>query len=169
MSKKLTRDEILREMLTTLINGWGRKSVFDALNEIAGVDKAEDVANMQPGGTASNELNAVRLVTELQITNGRKVLMLQLAKDYEAGSAFPKISDVKAFLASHNHRTNELRSRDQSFRMIIPILQKMSEKGLLVLLSRSRHSGPADLGSISDAIKSVGQNLGAQKKDNEIK
>lgn len=165
MSRKLKREEILREILVTLINGWGRKAVYDALDELVGPTKTKGVADKRSVDATHTEPKAVQLVENLQISEGRKILMLQLAEAYDAGSAFPRMSDVKAFLVSHQQSAKELRSRNQAFREMIPILEKMSEKGLLTLMSRSRYSGPADLGSISDAIKDVGQNLRGPSTD----
>lgn len=165
MSGKLTRDEILREMLETLVKGWGRKAVCDALDELVGPTKPKGATGKQSVQVAQSEIKAVQLVQDMRIPEERKQLILQFAKDYDAGTAFPRKSDVKTFLASHNQSPKELRSRNQAFSKMIPILKRMSEKGLLTLISRSRHSGPAELGSISDAIKYAGENLRGTSKD----
>jgi len=159
MSSKLNRDEILREMLNTLVKGWGRKAIYDALDHLEEGVKAKGAIDRQDEKAKSNESKAVQIVEGLSVPEERKILMLQLARAYDAGAAFPKLSDVKAFLASHHQRTSELRSRDQAFRKIVPILQQMSEKGLLKVMSHSHHSGPVELGSISDAIKGAGQDM----------
>ncbi len=167
MSTKLNRDAILREILRTLIDGWGRNAVYDALNEIAGANKTEASPGRHVAEAAKIEPKAVQLVEDLPIAGDRKHLMLQLARAFDAGSAFPRISDVRAFLASHHQMAKELRSRDQAFRAMIPLLQRMSEKGLLKVMSRSHHSGPAELGSISDAIRDAGQNLRGSTTDDD--
>jgi len=165
MSRKLNRDEILREMLQTLIKGWGHKDVYDALDELVGPTKTKGLTGKRSVQVVQSERTAVQLVQDLQITKEQKELMLQFARDYDAGTAFPTKSDVKAFLASHHQSAKELRSRNQAFSKMIPILIKMSEKGLLTLMSRARHSGPAELGSISDAIKYAGENLRGASAD----
>lgn len=159
MSSKLNRDEILREILSTLIKGWGRKAIYDALDNLEEGAKTKGPDDGQAGNAKSNESKAVQIVEGLAIPEERKILMLQLATAYDAGAAFPKLSDIKAFLSSHHQKTSELRSRDQAFRKIVPILQRMSEKGLLKVISHSHHSGPVELGSISDAIKGAGQDM----------
>ena len=159
MSPKLNRDAILRELLRTLINGWGQKAVYDALNEFTGDSSANSSGNRKLERTARTDSNAMQLVEGLQITGERKHLFLQLAKAFDEGTAFPRIADVRAFLASHHLRVKELRTRDEAFRKMLPLLMKMSEKGLLKVISRSQHSGPAELGSISDAIKGAGHQM----------
>ncbi|MGO4835568.1 hypothetical protein AB4144_25290, partial [Rhizobiaceae sp. 2RAB30] len=150
MSTKLNRDAILREMLSTLVKGWGRNAVYDALDELIRATKSEASVDRQTTEVAKIEPRAVQLVEDLPIAGDRKLLMLQLARAFDAGTAFPRITDVRAFLASHHQSAKELRSRDEAFRRMIPLLQRMSEKGLLTVMSRSHHSGPAELGSISD-------------------
>ena len=103
------------------------------------------------------------------IAEDRKPLMLQLAAAFDAGTAFPRMSDVRAFLSSHHQNVKELRSREQAFRKMLPLLERMSEKGLAKVISRSEHSGPAELNSISDAIKNAGESLrGVPEGDDSI-
>ncbi|MGX1499007.1 hypothetical protein ACSSV1_004058 [Labrenzia sp. MBR-25] len=167
MSTKLNRDEILREMLITLIKGWGRKAVYDTLDEIAAQSSSASSGERGVVRKVQSEPSAVQLVEELPLLDERKQLMLQLAKQFDAGTAFPKISDVRNFLASRSRNPKEVRSRDQGFRKMLPLLQEMSAKGLLKVMSRSHHSGPAELGSISDAIKDAGQNLRGSNFDDD--
>lgn len=169
MSNKLNRDQILREMLETIVKGWGQKAVYDALDDLKGPTNRDGLADKLPIEAANSEPKAVKLVKDLHIRDEKhRNLMLQFARHYDDGTAFRKMSDVKAFLASHHQSTKELRSRDQAFRMLIPIIERMSEKGLLTLISRSRHSGPAELGSISDAIKGAGRYLREPSTDDGI-
>lgn len=166
MSAKLNRDEILREILSTLVKGWGRKAVHDALDKIKGewVNGPEEKYTEE---TKGGESKIIPVVENLLIPEERKILILKLARAYDAGVAFPKMSDVKAFLASHHQGVKDLRSRDQAFNKMIPILQRMSEKGLMKVISQSHYSGPVELGSISDAIKGAGQDMrGTPEKDN---
>lgn len=167
MSTKLSRDAVLREMLSALVKGWGRKAVWETLNEV--VESTEETSihrqNFEP---KKSEPRAVQLIEALSISGNRRDLMIQFARDFDDGIAFPKLSDVRAFLASHHQSARRLRSRGQAFRMIIPLLAEMSERGLMKIISRSQRSGPADLGSISDAIKGAGENLRGTSSDDEV-
>jgi hypothetical protein len=157
MSSKLNRDAILREMLGTLVRGWGKNTVYQALNEITEDEGATPSLKTQAADVAGREPKAVDLVQDMPMASNRKILILQFARAFDAGVAFPRISDVKMFLASHHQSTRELRSRTQGFYKMIPILEKMSEKGLIKLMSRSKEFGLAELDSISDAIKNSGK------------
>jgi hypothetical protein len=168
MSSKLNREAILREMLATLVRGWGRTAIYDALDEIADVNGTHEKTGSQTARTIRSEPKAVDLIEELQIVDERKQLLLQLARAFDARTAFPSTSDLRAFFASHHQNVKEIRSRTHAFRKMIPLLQRMSEKGLLRVISRAQYSGPADLGSISDAIKDAGQNLRGSERDTDI-
>jgi len=168
MSDKLNKDEILKEMLGVLVRGWGRIAVYGALDELVCRPPLEGKSAHQSVDLAETESKAVNLIEELEIAGERRALMLRLARDYDAGTAFPRIADVRAFLASHNDNAKELRTRHEAFRRMIPILRGMSEKGLEKILSRSRHSGPTELGLLSDAIRDVGKSrrgLGSSEND----
>jgi hypothetical protein len=169
MSARLNRDAILREMLDTLVRGWGAKAVLAALNEVVATTDARSSRARHSGETGPPEQKAVQMVQGRLIAEDRKPLMLQLAAAFDAGTAFPRMSDVRAFLSSHHQNVKELRSREQAFRKMLPLLERMSEKGLAKVISRSEHSGPAELNSISDAIKNSGESLrGVPEGDDSI-
>jgi hypothetical protein len=161
---KLNRDEILRDILRTLVDGWGKGAVqaaLDALDAAPSGDKrrrteraAEDAAR-----------GAEALVAEIALPLEHRQLMVDLAKRFDDGSAFPKLSDVRSFLLSHQQNATDLKSRVQGFKRMLPILSRMSPKGLERLIARSHHSGPADLGEISDAIRGAGEDLRGKPLD----
>ncbi|ASP73876.1 hypothetical protein CDO28_20230 (plasmid) [Sinorhizobium meliloti] len=158
MTTKLSRDAILREMLVTLVKGWGPKAVYEALDEVVG-NGSEKPSGPQSLKTSEHEPTAVQLIEALSLVGERRELLIRFAQDFDAGSAFPKLGDIRAFLASHHRVAKDLRSRGQGFRKMVPLLVEMSEKGLAKVISRSQYSGPADLEAISDAIKGAGENL----------
>lgn len=167
MSNKLNRDEILREMLSTLVKGWGPKAVYNALGELTDTKKSEPTNTGENKEPSNKEPKTAQLVENLSLTPDRKRLLLKLASAFDSGLAFPRITDVKAFLASHHQDSKEIKTRHQAFKMMIPILVNMSDKGLLRLISRSHQSGPANLNSISDAIKDAGQKLRGPTHDGD--
>lgn len=159
MSSKLGRDQVLREMLNTLIKGWGRKAVYDALDEIVGSSSPSRLSESRDRPPVEAESKILQFAKELPAHGERRELIIKFAQDFVVGTALPKMSDVRAFLASHQQDSKDIKSREQAFRKIAPLLLEMSEKGLVKTISRSQRSGLADLGSISDAIKGAGENL----------
>lgn len=158
MSNKLNRDQILTNILQTLIDGWGRAAVIEALDRTAS-PKTGARSDLARPETVRSEPKAVQLVENLELPAPRKELLIQVARDFDAERAFPRMSDARAFLMSHHQNARDIKSRAQAFRKMIPILQKMSEKGLAKVIARSHHSGPAALDSISDAIRGAGEDL----------
>lgn len=109
--------------------------------------------------TATDESAAFHLVQLMDVPINRKTLLLNLAERYDDGTAFPKISDVRSVLLSHHQNAKDLKTRIQAFKRLLPVLSAMSEKGLEKLISRAHHSGPAELGAISEAIRGAGEDL----------
>lgn len=152
---KLNRDEILVGLLKTLVDGYGRPAIDRALQRLDGKGEArqERAAQSEP----EIQKGAERIVSEANIAPEKKPLIIEIARRFDEGSAFPKASDVRSFLISHHQTVGELKSRPASFRQMLPVLIAMSPKGLEKVLSRSQFSGPADLGAISDAIRGAGE------------
>lgn len=155
---KLNRDEILHDILRTLVGGWGKGAVLAALEAL---DTAPRDGNRNRGEDTAEDLagGAKALVAEIELPSEHRQLMLDLAKRFDDGSAFPKVGDVRSFLLSHQKNATDIKSRTQGFKRMLPILSRMSPKGLERLIARSHHSGPADLGEISDAIRGAGEDL----------
>lgn len=164
MSGKLNRDEILRGILQTLVDGWGHGAVSRALQSLAGPAKPGQPGASNPRREA-DEGAAVQLIAEMEIPADRKTLLLDLAKRYDEGTAFPKISDVRSVLIAHQQNAKDLKTRTQAFKRLIPVLSGMSEKGLEKLISRSHHSGPAELEDISRAIRGAGEDLRGKREN----
>lgn len=157
MAAKLNRDQILRGILQTLVDGWGQdavKSALETIDTIATQNRKIAAAD----GTVSKATAAAQ-VEELPLPPERRLLLKTLAVRYDDGAAFPKLSDARAFLISHQRDAKEIKSRSQAFKRMLPILQQMSEKGLEKVISRSHHSGPAELDPISKAIRGAGEDM----------
>lgn len=155
---KLNRDEILRGLLQTLVDGWGKGAVLEALDTL---DTATPRAKHErDNGAVEDSARGVEtLVAEMELSPEYRRLMMDLAKRFDDGRAFPKLGDVRRFLLSHQENASDLKGRVQGFKRMVPILMSMSPKGLERLIARSHHSGPADLGEISDAIRGAGEDL----------
>jgi hypothetical protein len=157
VAKKLSRDAILKQVLTVLVEGWGRAAVNRALNELDGDRSSRAKPNARSRTVDRRSAGAVALVERSHVQLHKRELLLRFAADFDDNRALPRLSDIRAFLAAHNVPVRELKERDQAFRRIFPILEKMSEKGLLRVISRAHHSGPAQLDDISNAIKGSGE------------
>ena len=158
---KLNRDEILQGLLQTLVDGWGNTAVRAALDAL-GAPQRERASGRTSRGAIPIGARAVDLVAELHLDPDRLIPLHELAVRFDDGVAFPKLGDIRSFLLAHQRDGGDLKGRVAAFRRMLPVLAGMSPKGLEELLSRSHHSGPADLGAISDAIKGAGESLRGQ-------
>lgn len=160
MPAKLNQSEILHDLLRTLVAGWGFGRVREALEslEANGVEKRK-ISRLRKPKSDAQRASAVALVEKLDVPPERKALILTLARSYDDESAFPTLSDARAFLLSHHRDARDIKTRPQAFKRILPLLTLMSEKGLEAAIARSRHSGPAELDAISKAIRDAGETM----------
>ena len=163
MTTKLNRAEILGQLLRTLIEGWGHSAVQGALDDI-GETKPTRLATSKELKERRPSDAAIRLVSGINISGPRAALLRSLAVQFDRGDAFPTMADAKAFLLSRNGDARNLKTRNDAFKRMVPFLLEMSEKGLEKVISRSHHTGPADLLEISQAIRGAGESLRGHPK-----
>lgn len=162
MGGKLNKDEILSEMLTVLVRGWGVKAVRSALKAFEPESGVED--SDQVSVASETETDAVKIALNSSDLGDSRDLIIELAKAFDGGHAFPKNSDVKSFLAANGKHVKDIRSRNHAFRLLLPVIIRMSEKGLLRLLANSHYSGPTQLGLISEAIEDTGNSFRGNRR-----
>jgi len=164
MSSRLTRSDVLRNLLQVLVDGWGYRAVVASLESI-GPSAKKGRTNAPARQRVKVEKGAVRIVEGEVLPPQRKRLLLGLATAFDEGRAFPKLNDVRTFLMAHHQNANDLKTRPQAFRRMLPVLTGMSDKGLEKVISRSHHSGPAELEPISNAIRGAGEDLRGLDRD----
>lgn len=165
MNSKLNRDQILNELLRTLVLGWGFAPVSHALQELQRNNDWTSPSPKSKKATQKDDSQAEKMLEVAILPDHTKEMIVEFARNYDRKLAFPKLSDAKSFLISHHENPKDVKNRNQAFSRMIPLITKMSEKGLARLISYSRHSGPARLDAISDAIKDAGANYRGQLTD----
>lgn len=155
MTSKPGPNTALKDILQALIKNWGYEAVRAALEPSPVVERRPRT----PSGRETEDVGAVALLETVKLPPGRRAILRSLAVQYDQGAAFPKLGDAKAFLLSHHRDAKDIRGRAQAFRRMLPILSQMSEKGLEKVISRSQHSGPAELAPISQAIRGAGEQM----------
>lgn len=164
---KLNRDEILRGLVQTLVDGWGENAVRTTLDTLRTAPAQRSKRKRSARRGEDHVPGAEALVGETDLPPDRRKLLSDLAKRFDEGAAFPKLGDTRNFLRSHQKDATNIKSRAQAFKRMLPILSRMSPKGLEKLIARSHYSGPADLGDISDAIRGAGENLRGDPRNAE--
>lgn len=156
MAGKISRDEVLRGILRSLVDGWGYSAVQLSLENLE-AETGTDQRPSRPRKSGIDRGSSIALVQRLSLPPEKTALLLALARQYEEGTAFPTLGDAKAFLLLHQRNAKDIKSRSQAFTRMLSVLARMSEKGLEKVISRSHHSGPAELESISMAIRGAGE------------
>ena len=158
MSSKLTKPQLLQSFVDTLLQGWTKSEVLEAVEKHGSAVQSEK----PPVGASSGlkerveEPRAKTMIEDLQLQEIRKIPLVKIASAFDDGKVLPQQSDIKRFLKQRNINAKGIKSRNQAFRRMIPALLKMSEKGLQKLLTEANFTGPAELSEISQAIRSTG-------------
>lgn len=158
MANLLTKDEILHETLQTLVRGYGRAAVSHALENLTHAPAFKESPRGKRVQVENEKPEAVDYVDSM-MPFPNSDLIRRFAEEYDRGAALPKSADIKRFFIENRIAADSPKSRNQAFRQILPVLRRMSDKGLLRLLSRSQYSGPAKLDEISEAIRGAGSDL----------
>src|SRR5206468_2862492 len=86
-------------------------------------------------------------------------LLLQLAVRYDNKQFLPTVPDVREFLLMIGVEPEYMKDRKDAFRVLLRSLTALSLERLQQISNASRHSGPSQLGPLSDAIAAVGDRL----------
>ena len=159
MSSKITKPQLLHELVVTLLRGWTKSEILAEIDAIG--------SNVPDGsGHRSSEIEkkaeeprARTMINDLQLPTDRHEALLRIATAFDRSEILTTQSDIKRFLEQRNIQAKDMKTRNQAFRRMIPALMKMSDKGLQRLLTQTNFSGPAELSDISDAIKLAGSSF----------
>jgi hypothetical protein len=147
-------EKVLNQLLRFLLKNWGAKTVVVTLEKLLSV--ADRNRYFRADRREVNALSPTELVRDLEITGGKRTILLDLAAMFEAKDFLPTSSDVRNFLKRRGVEPSKSTTRAQQFRPLLPVLSQMSEESLEKLKRQGARSGVADLGPISDAIREVG-------------
>lgn len=163
--RKLGRD-FLKELLSPLIAQWGRDEVLRAIYEIDGSSvthkagtkdryakhhSAEEKKRAEP----TAKLSAVMIAEKTNVPADKRLLLINLASQFEHKSFLPTISDVRNFLEMRGQDIGNIKQRPEAFRKVIKAIIDLPNENLERMIRSSRHSGPSQLGPLSDAIKAA--------------
>lgn len=159
MSSKITKPQLLHELVTTLLRGWTKSEILAEIDAICGSipDKSGFVSSEIE--KKAEEPRARTMIEHLNLPPDRHEALVRIAIAFDRGEILPTQSDMKRFLEQRSIQAKDMKSRNQAFRRMIPALLKMSDKGLQRLLTQTNFSGPAELSDISNAIKLAGSSF----------
>ncbi len=167
MTSKATKysREFLRELLAPLVKQWGcdeviratyyldqfesdswsqKKEAFEGRKELSDRKKSQ-----------SQRPNAVMIVERANVPREKRMLLINLASQFEHKAFLPTVSDVRNFLEMRGQDARGIKQRPEAFRKILKALIDTPDESLERLSKSIRHSGPSQLGPLSDAIKAA--------------
>ena len=166
------QDDLLRSLLKPLIHEWGIGKVLACIDEIrAAAQTSEHQAKRQKSSNnTSRKPSAVEIANRTELPETKRRALLDLASLFDRKHFLPTSADVKSFLELRAQRPGTIKQRQDAFRSVLALLSDMSDEELERQIRNSTHAGPAQLGPLSDAIRSTGaamRSSDSQKDDSD--
>jgi hypothetical protein len=158
-----SRKALLNNLLRTLVQEWGHEEVQAALAQLScGVGEAD----APPLGRSSEltpkirtKLLASEQVARARLSDTQAIVLRELAVRFDRKQFLPSISDVREFLVMMGERPGAIKDRSSAFRLLLTALSELPQERLERLANSARHSGPSQLGPLSDAISAAANSL----------
>lgn len=162
-----SRKALLTKLLQTLVDEWGHEDVAAALAS-TNVSLEGRAEGPQPRSSKKSvRLSATEQIQRLALEREQKEVLLQLAARYDQKLFLPSVVDVREFLIMMGTRPISMKDRTQAFRVLLGSLTQMSVARLRQLAQTALHSGPSELGPLSDAITIAGERLPRQRQTSD--
>ena len=160
--------KLLSNMMELLVDEWGYEEVRRTLAQLADRPRhvSRDRAFLPP--LHSRKPTAIEQVIKLRATGTAHANLLILAEKFDRREFLPSTGDVREFLAMMGENVEVVKDRSGAFRRLLHSLSSLPSDRLEHLAHSSSHSGPAQLGPLSDAIKSTGESIRRSGKPPEL-
>jgi hypothetical protein len=161
-----SRKVLLFELLRTLVGEWGFEEVHGTLEQLSQVSDDRHpglLSSDRPRAPRSNRevnrsrrISAAEQVAKLSYLDDKREALLVIAAKFDQKKFLPNVADIREFLAMMGKESGALKDRSDGFRHLLGPLTQLSPERLEELARSNKHSGPAQLGPLSDAIRSAG-------------
>lgn len=153
-----SRKVLLQKLIDTLVDEWGPEEVQDAVTRAS-----SSRAPRQPALTKGQRVSpnptprstAAELVEKASIQDSKREPILVLANKFDNKEFLPRISDVREFIILTGQRPRAIKDRVDAFPVLLKLLNQLPIEQLQRIARVPSHSGPTQLGPISDAIALV--------------
>ena len=154
------RHDLLKALLAPLLEEWGRDAVLACIAEHnAGLVSPASARGTKPegGSTASSRKpSATDIAYRAELPAAKRTVLLSLASLFDQKLFLPSASDARHFLELRGRAPRAIKQRLDAFREVLSLLSELTEEELDRLVKNSAHSGPTQLGPLSDAIRATG-------------
>lgn len=164
------RKTLLNKLLQTLVDEWGHEEVAAALASTtvsSNTPLPQHAVGPKPRRREkAAKLTAIEQIEQAALEGEQKTALLQLAERYDRKLFLPSVVDVREFLIMMGERPIGMKDRKEAFRILLRSLVQLPLEHLQQLVRSALHSGPSELGPLSDAIAAAGERLPRQQKAN---
>lgn len=161
MVKKISRDNLLGMLLKVLINEWGYDPVRECLETLHISNDAQsrelDTSKQRSPRKKMEKPTASALASKISLPPEQKRLIQSLAERYDAKLFLPTAGDIRYFFEMHSEVPPSSKQRSDNFRRILKFLSTLQESTLRKIIEDDAHSGPSQLGPLSDAMRNAGK------------
>jgi hypothetical protein len=165
------RRALLIKLLQALVDEWG-------CDEVAATLASTTVSSRNPLSGAvygpkprppniKARLSATEQIERAALEGERKEVLLQLAERYDRKMFLPRVADVREFLIMMGEKPTGMKDRTQAFQVVLGSLMQLPVVRLQQLVQTALHSGPSELGPLSDAIAAAGERLPRQRQTSD--
>jgi hypothetical protein len=151
---------LLRRILQALVDEWGHEEVAEALSSTT-VFSTERPTEPK---LRRSRLSAIEQVERAAIEGDKKEALLRLAERYDRRQLLRSVADVREFLLMMDERPIGMKDRQEAFRALLRSLEHLPVERLQQLVLAAQHSGPSELGPLSDAITAASERLPRQEQ-----
>ena len=151
----------LRNLLSTLVDDCGYEVVRKTLKDFEPALKSTTASrnsSVKRSRKPRAKPNAVTIVGSLALPDeGKKSVLMVLAKKYEEKAFMPNVNHVRAFLEQEGKDVSRIKSRGQVVSTIFKCLANWETPRLKELDTRGLYGPPKSLSVIAKSIESFGQ------------
>lgn len=161
------QDNLLNEVIRTLIQECGYERVFAALTRVSSQNQPETHPAVEPrrknsrrgGSRKTPKLRASEQLARASLPDPHKAAIHDLALRFDHKQFLPSMADVREFLTMLGERPVPMKDRSDAFRQLLKALARLPTERIRAVASSGQYSGPSQLGPLSDAISAAGASL----------
>jgi len=148
--------ETLRKLLSVLVDECGYEAVRESLGGFAPTQTRASA--VKKPGRQRTKPNAISTVESLGISDeGKKSVLMLIARKYEEKTFMPNINHVRAFLEQEGEDITYVNSRQQVVSTVFKHLASWETSKLRELNVSGAYSPPKSLSVIAESIENLGK------------
>lgn len=153
----------LRKLMSTLVDDCGYDVIRNVLDDLApaqadkSASRDKDSSDNRSGRSRARP-NAVAIVNSLvSVDEGKKDILMTLARKYEGKMFMPNVNHVRAFLEREGEDVSRIKSRQQAVSTVFRYLADWDTPRLQELERRGLYGPPKSLSAIAGSIENFGR------------